>query len=261
VANLWEPKEEVGMSRRGVLNALLASMLATTLVAAPTLAQSPSPGADGSPSPGAEGSPSAPAAPTIPPGPTIFVAGVEYAYTGLPTSVPVGASLSFVNRGSEVHELAIARRNDDTTESWEELLQLPEEEALSKVTLVGALVALPGQSARGSLVTPQEGDYLAVCFIPQGTTSLPPQGAPGETGAPAPSPEPAATGAPGESPAAAGPPHFVLGMQQQFTVTAPGSSPGPVPTAASTSPAPAESPAAASPASTEAASPGASPAP
>jgi hypothetical protein len=81
-----------------------------------------------------------------------------------------------------------------------------------------------------SLTLEQEGDYIALCFIPQGTTALP------DFNAPPPSVDPAATQAP------QGPPHFVLGMRQEFTVTAAGSSPGPIPPAA-TAAAPAESPA------------------
>jgi hypothetical protein len=219
--------------KRGRMAVVLVATALTLVVALVSaigvVAQSPSPAA-GEPSPAASvaassaASPAAsPEGPALPPGPQIFVFGQEYSYQGLPTSVPVGTQLRFSNRGSEVHEMVVVRRNEGTTESWEELLQLPEEEALTKVTLIDGVVALPGQAGQGQIAIPQEGDYLVVCFIPQGTTSLQPPGSP----------------APGASPVAAGPPHFTLGMWQQFTVTAAGSSPGPIP-----SPAPAGSPAA-----------------
>jgi hypothetical protein len=63
-----------------------------------------------------------------------------------------------------------------------------------------------------------------LCFIPQGMTELPDFSA---EAAPESSAAPTST----ESMAPQGPPHFVLGMRQEFTVTAPGSSPGPVPAA------------------------------
>ena len=67
----------------------------------------------------------------------------------------------------------------------------------------------------------QEGDYIAICFIPQGTTEMPDFAAATE----------ATEASPVASAAPAGPPHFVLGMKQEFTVTAAGSSPGPLPSA------------------------------
>ena len=48
---------------------------------------------------------------------TVEVGGVEYAFTGLPTSLPAGTELTFRNDGAEFHELVVARIADDTTES------------------------------------------------------------------------------------------------------------------------------------------------
>jgi hypothetical protein len=189
---------------------------------------------DGSAAPGASG-------------PQITVTGYEYAFGDLPSSVPAGTSLAFMNTGAEVHELIVARKNDGVTESWDELIALPEEEAFQKVTTFGPLFAAPGESATfgigpagpapmTALTLDQEGEYLALCFIPQGTTELPDFSA---EAAPASSVAPTST----ESMAPQGPPHFVLGMRQEFTVTAPGNSPGPIPAATAAAPA-AESPAA-----------------
>jgi hypothetical protein len=79
-----------------------------------------------------------------------------------------------------------------------------------------------------------EGEYLAICFIPQGTTEMP------DFSAEAPPSADAAAA----SAAPQGPPHFLLGMVQEFTVTAAGSEIGPVPSGAPAPAMPAESPAA-----------------
>jgi hypothetical protein len=150
------------MTRGRVLVVLLATVLtlSTALVSAVgVLAQSPSPGepsmaASPPASPAASPGASPDAGPTLPPGPTVFVYGVDYAYQGLPSSVPVGTQLRFGNRGAEAHELAVFRRNEGTTESWEELLQLPEEEALAKVTPIDAVFALPGQAEQRPIAIP-----------------------------------------------------------------------------------------------------------
>ena len=114
----------------------------------------------------------------------------------------------------------VARKNDGVTETWEELIALPQEEAFAKVTVMGPLFANAGTTAEGSIALDQEGEYIALCFIPQGTAGtieLPDPSALPDPNAPM----PAGLGQ--------GPPHFVLGMQQQFTVTAPGTTPGPLP--------------------------------
>ena len=49
--------------------------------------------------------------------PTVEVTGDDYAFVGLPSSVPVGTSFRFVNGGDEDHEMFIARRNEGTTET------------------------------------------------------------------------------------------------------------------------------------------------
>ena len=185
-----------------------ASVIAVVAVAAPAFAQSPD----------ASGPASSPAA-SVPAGPAIEVIAGDYHFEGLPTSVPVGTTLTLDNQGAEVHELLIVRKNDGVTQSWDELLALPEEEAFAYVTMVGEmpLFAGPGAKAEGSLVLAQEGDYLAVCFIPQGLTEMPDLSA---------SPDPSA------SAPAFGPPHAFLGMVQQFTVTPAGTEPGPLPSAA-----------------------------
>lgn len=211
------------MTHRSAAAALTTTALLLSLSVLPVAGQSSAP-TESTP-PAASTGPSTPA--ESPAGSSITVEGYDYYFEGLPTSVPVGTSIGFTNAGAEVHMIAVARKNDDTSESWDELLALPEEEALAKVTQVGFLVAAPGGTAEGSFTLDQEGDYFAACFIPQGTTEMPPTGSP----APDASGDPAAPADTHPSGAPEGVPHFRLGMRQAFTVTAAGTEPGPLPSA------------------------------
>ena len=179
--------------------------------------------------------------PPAPEGDVLQVTAVDSAFTGLPTSVPVGTSLGMTNAGAEVHELVVVRVADDVTASLEELLAMeqdPMEAGL--VTMVGTmpLFAGPGATAEGALPLEQEGRYVAICFIPQGLTDMTMLENLG------PDADPSAM--PAELQAImANPPHFMLGMIQEFTVTAAGSTPGPLPAAATGSAAPEAAPASA----------------
>ena len=130
-------------------------------------------------------------------GTKLEVAASEYAFGGFPAEVPAGTfAIALHNIGEEVHELVIIRRLEDTTESWDELLALPQDEALTKTELVGVTFAPVPDSVgvlTGELVP---GDYIALCFIPAGSIA----GADGST-------PPDAT------------PHFMHGMRHEFTVT------------------------------------------
>jgi plastocyanin len=128
------------------------------------------------------------------------VVGVEYAYENIPDSVALGTELTFRNNGAEAHEMVLARKNAGVTTSFEELLAMPEEESSKLVTFVGQLMANPGETAEGSLVADGAGDYLAICFFPQGWTEIP-EGTPGP-----------------DASLPAGAPHFTLGMLKEFTV-------------------------------------------
>jgi hypothetical protein len=123
---------------------------------------------------------------------TAEVTAKDYEFDGLPDELDAGAaSIKFTNSGKEQHEIAIVRKNDGVTESFDELLQLPEDQADTKVTFATATGAEPGGTsyATGTL---EPGEYIAVCFIPQGTT--------GDT-------------------EGSGPPHAMLGMKHEFTVS------------------------------------------
>ena len=95
-----------------------------------------------------------------------------------------------------MHEITMLRRNDDTTESWMELLEMPEEEAMAKATFVaGGFVPMNGSTTL-VVATLEPGDYAALCSIPTGSAM-----------------------AEGEMTEGTGPPHFVGGMLHEFTVT------------------------------------------
>src|SRR4051794_2860625 len=171
-------------------------------------------------------------------GPQITVTAVDYQFTGMPTSVPVGTTLTLQNSGTEVHEMVIAMKNPGVTQSWDELVQMPEDQVTQFVTILGGTVAAPGSTGDAPIQVTQEGDYLMICFIPQGTYSMPPVASrePGASGAPGaslsvPSAIPSTASSGLVSPGASmGIPHFMLGMMQEFQVTAAGSTPGPIPT-------------------------------
>ena len=120
----------------------------------------------------------------------------EYAFEGLESSYSPGLRrFKLENTGKEVHEMSILRRKPGVTESFDQLLELPEEEAESKVDFFfvgGADRADPGLTSHGSAADLTPGDYIAVCFISKGTTSLKKEGN--------------------------GPPHFTLGQKKEFKV-------------------------------------------
>jgi hypothetical protein len=99
------------------------------------------------------------------------VVATDHAFTGLPDELAAGpVSFELGNDGTELHELQLFRRNDGVTEPVEELLALPEDQAMSRMTAVGSgAFAPPGES--GYVVVDLEaGEYVALCFVPTGTT-------------------------------------------------------------------------------------------
>jgi hypothetical protein len=117
--------------------------------------------------------------------------GVDYEYEGIPDTLPAGVvAITFTNEGEELHEIGLARINDDVTTPLEELLALPEEEIFSMIEFKGAAFAAPNESDT-TFMRLEAGRYGAACFIPKGTTH-----------------DTEGTGAP----------HFTLGMLAEFTV-------------------------------------------
>lgn len=161
--------------------------------------------------------------------PDIVVSGIDYAFVGLPSSVPVGTTLGFTNDGTEVHEMAIVKINDETT-PLEELMAMPDEETEAISEFVGFTSAFPGMSGDTTIAVDAPGRYVALCFIPQGMDpaifeqfGIDPANPP-EDPAELP-PEAQELLASLES----NPPHMDLGMIQEFTVTDEGTGVGPLP--------------------------------
>jgi hypothetical protein len=125
---------------------------------------------------------------------SVEVTGIDYAFEGVPSTVPAGTvSFDFTNETTheEAHEFVVFKKNDGVTQSATELLQLPEEEAMTNVEFVAAAFAEPGGSDY-ALAEVEPGDYFVACFIPVGSTE--------------------------ENPEGSGPPHFMEGMVAEFTV-------------------------------------------
>lgn len=124
----------------------------------------------------------------------VDVTATEYAFGGLPNQLEAGrTTIDLTNNGAELHEIVLVSKNAGVTETFDQLLALPEEEALTKVTMRGSTFAAQGDTEYFVADLPA-GSYLAVCFIPQGLTSQE------------------------ATPAADAPPHFALGMKKELTV-------------------------------------------
>jgi hypothetical protein len=163
----------------------------------PSMSEAPASEAPASAAP----SESASAAPSAVPsgsaeGTRVDVVGTEYEYSG-----PI--TIAFRNEGAEVHEIVVVKKNEGVTQSWEELLALPEDQSGAFVTFAGVAFAEPGQTAAEMVTASEPGEYLGICFIPAGTTELP-------------SLDPNASGPPDLG---TGAPHFTLGMLTEFTIT------------------------------------------
>lgn len=134
---------------------------------------------------------------------SVEVLATDYAFSDVGTDLDGPISFTMRNDGAELHEMVIVRKNDGVTTSFEELLALPEDEAFAQVRFIGQTMAEPGQTAPDELTVEEPGEYLMVCFVPQGMTEMP-------------SLDPDASGPPDLGD---GPPHFVLGMLREFSVS------------------------------------------
>ena len=120
---------------------------------------------------------------------TVDVTGVDFAFEGVPETIEAGTvAFKFTNatEADEEHEMIVFRRADGVTLGFEELLELSEEESVDKIEFKTAAFAPPGGKG-ATLAELDPGAYAMVCFIPVGG---------------------------GED----GPPHFIEGMIQEFSV-------------------------------------------
>ena len=126
---------------------------------------------------------------------SVAVDAADYSFSGLPDEMDAGVvSFDLTNGGAEVHEMILLRKNDGVTETFDELLALPEEEAMEKVTMIGIAGPVPSGESEYAVVDLAAGDYVATCFIPVGTVSF-------------------------DGPPPEGPPHMMQGMVHELTVT------------------------------------------
>lgn len=143
-------------------------------------------------------------------GEEVEVTGIDYAFERIPSNPELGTTFTFANGSeNEPHELVLFHIPDSEERSIQELLELPEEEAIKAVgARVGVAFAAqpgePGEVVEGDLTLDKAGRYAAICFISVGST--PEQAMEG----------PPQEGAEGEQPS--GPPHFAEGMLEEFTV-------------------------------------------
>ena len=125
----------------------------------------------------------------------VDVTATEYAFAGLPADLEAGrTSIDLTNNGKELHEIVLLVQEPRGHRDFDEILALPEEEGMTKVTPPSFTFAAQGDTEY-SVVDLAAGAYFAVCFIPQGLTS--------EDGPP---------------PADDATPHFALGMKKEITV-------------------------------------------
>lgn len=125
--------------------------------------------------------------------PTIDVSAKEYQYDGVPDTLRAGYTVvNFSNVGNESHEMFAFKVNDGVTTPVQQLLEQPQEQAMSDITPVNASFADPGGSDTTSWDLSEPGHYAVVCFVSTGTTA---------------------------DTEGSGPPHFMQGMIHEFTVT------------------------------------------
>ncbi len=81
-------------------------------------------------------------------------------------------SFELTNDGPEVHEMILLKVRPQVSETAEEILALPQDEALSKVDVVNTIGPVePGGT--GQMVADLEpARYIVACFLPQGSTSM-----------------------------------------------------------------------------------------
>lgn len=104
-----------------------------------------------------------------PEGEPIKVSAREYAFEGLPGEVPAGPfTFTLSNKGKEIHELHLYRLADGAGTA-QELQGLPDGDLLEELESVGITSANPGDDGSFDAEL-SAGRYLAVCFVPVGTT-------------------------------------------------------------------------------------------
>lgn len=147
---------------------------------------------------------------TAPQPQTVAVTAIDYAFVGLPASVPAGTTFTLSNDSdTEVHELVAIRLPDDETRPVSELVQLSPEEFGAFFPLVKTVIIAPpaadGFAVEGTGELSEPGRYALICVIPTGADPDEYMTAAAE-----------AEGGPPD--VAGGPPHIVHGMFAEIVV-------------------------------------------
>jgi hypothetical protein len=118
----------------------------------------------------------------------VDIKAVEYAFVDAPDTLKAGrVGFALENTGVEQHEMVLFKRADGTTDTLDQILELPEDEMMSKMTFTGVAFGDPGTTNYVAMDL-DPGTYFLLCFIPQGG---------------------------GED----GPPHFMAGMKHTLEVS------------------------------------------
>jgi hypothetical protein len=126
---------------------------------------------------------------------TVEVVTRDYTFEGIPSQLPAGpTTFDMTNEGTDVHEVVVLRKNAGVTESVEQLLELPDDEVETKIQIVGVAGPVPSGEEAYVFADLAPGNYIAICFLPVGMTSM-------------------------DGPPPEGQPHFMSGMVTEFTVT------------------------------------------
>lgn len=125
------------------------------------------------------------------PGEKSLVTATDYDFGGLSPQLKAGVNrFSLTNTGTEKHNLGILVKKPGVTQSFDAILALPQEQAMSKADVI-AFVESPTRQSDYTSVDLPAGSYAVVCFVPKGSV--------GDT-------------------EGDGPPHFTLGMKKELTV-------------------------------------------
>jgi plastocyanin len=94
---------------------------------------------------------------------SVSVQAHEYEFSGVPDTLAAGrVTFGFENVGEEPHEFQLARITSDLP--LEEIVGLPEDEAMENIEPAGGTFAEPGGSAEFE-ATLEAGRYGYVCFV------------------------------------------------------------------------------------------------
>jgi hypothetical protein len=104
------------------------------------------------------------------PGPKADVVAVNYGYQGLPATLPAGTvRIKLENTSDEAHEIVILNRKPGVTETYDQILALPQDQTDSKVDFIDATSTDP--DGTGYIVANlPAGDLVFLCSFGKGTT-------------------------------------------------------------------------------------------